>query len=88
MIPNGVVTIQAQNTDRMQDFVTSFKKNRDLYVFLIKALSPKAYIQQGGGYSINLQDITKLPINLDSNGCIILFRLLICRKKYLLKKQN
>ncbi|MBU7571234.1 MAG: N-6 DNA methylase, partial [Flavobacterium sp.] len=86
MIPNGVVTIQAQNTDRMQDFVTSFKKNRDLYVFLIKALSPKAYIQQGGGYSINLQDITKLPINLDSNGCIIPFPSFDLQEKILIEE--
>ncbi len=73
LIPNGVLTIKSKDIERMKDFVTAFKQNRNLYIFLIKALSAKAFIQQGGGYSINRQDLLNLPINVDIDGHIIPF---------------
>ncbi|TFD93768.1 hypothetical protein E2605_16595 [Dysgonomonas capnocytophagoides] len=69
-IPNGVLTIKGDNLLKMQHFVSSFKKNRDFYIFLIKALSPKTFIQQGGGYSVNRQDVLNLPIVYDREGNI------------------
>ncbi|WP_281323447.1 HsdM family class I SAM-dependent methyltransferase [Flavobacterium aestivum] len=73
LIPNGVLTIKSHDIEKMKNFVTAFKHNRGLYIFLIKALSPKAFIQQGGGYSINRQDLLNLPINVGIDGDIIPF---------------
>lgn len=69
-IPNGILFIKGNNTSQMQHFISAFKENRSLYIFLIKALSPKTFVQQGGGYSINHQDILNLPIDVDDNGNI------------------
>ncbi|MDD4116065.1 MAG: N-6 DNA methylase [Massilibacteroides sp.] len=69
-IPNGILFIKGNNTSKMQHFISAFKENRSLYIFLIKALSPKTFVQQGGGYSINRQDILNLPIDVDDNGNI------------------
>jgi len=76
LIPNGVLTIKSQDIDKMKNFISAFKQNRNLYIFLIKALSPKAFIQQGGGYSINRQDLLNLPINVNDDGHIISFPIL------------
>jgi hypothetical protein len=73
-IPNGILYIKGANTEEMKHFVSVFKENRNLYIFLIKALSPKTYIQQGGGYSINRQDILNLPIMIDEKGVITSFQ--------------
>ena len=74
-IPNGILIIRSKELEKMKQFISVFKENRDLYIFLIKALSPKTFIQQGGGYSINRQDILNLPINLDDKGEISPFAL-------------
>lgn len=72
-IPNGILIIKGNESSKMKQFISAFKKNRDLYIFLIKALSPKTFVQQGGGYSINRQDILNLPIDIDKEGNIIPF---------------
>lgn len=72
-IPNGVLTIKGKSKTKLENFIAAFKANRNFYIFLIKVLSPKAYIQQGGGYSINRQDILNLPIDIDINNNISLF---------------
>jgi hypothetical protein len=74
-IPNGILIIKWHDFQKMQHFISAFKKNRNLYIFLIKALSPKTFVQQGGGYSINRQDILNLPINTDDEMNIIPFQL-------------
>ncbi|WP_352423915.1 N-6 DNA methylase [Proteiniphilum sp.] len=73
-IPNGILYIKGTDTEEMQHFISVFKENRELYIFLIKALSPKTYIQQGGGYSVNRQDILNLPIEVNERGSIIPFQ--------------
>ena len=72
-IPNGILLIKGSDSSKMKQFISAFKENRSLYIFLIKALSPKTFIQQGGGYSINRQDILNLPIDIDSEGNIVPF---------------
>ena len=72
-IPNGILSIKGTDTEKMKRFISIFKENRGLYIFLIRALSPKTYIQQGGGYSVNLQDIMNLPINIDKDENVISF---------------
>ncbi len=69
-VPNGILFIKGKNSSTMRHFISAFKENRSLYIFLIKALSPKTFVQQGGGYSINRQDILNLPIDIDKNGNI------------------
>jgi hypothetical protein len=69
-IPNGILFIRGNDSSKMQQFISAFKENRSLYVFLIKALSPKTFVQQGGGYSINRQDILNLPVDVDDKGDI------------------
>ncbi|MCK9163223.1 MAG: SAM-dependent methyltransferase [Bacteroidales bacterium] len=73
-VPNGILIIKGNDIKKMQKFISAFKKNRSLYIFLIKALSPKTFVQQGGGYSINRQDILNLPIDVDKEGNIIPFK--------------
>jgi hypothetical protein len=41
---------------------------------MIKTVSPKVWIQQGGGYSINLQDILNLPIAENQRGELVPFK--------------
>ena len=72
-IPNGILFIKGSDSLKMQQFISAFKENRSLYIFLIKALSPKTFVQQGGGYSINRQDILNLPIDIDNEGNIVPF---------------
>lgn len=76
MIPNGVLNLKSENLDVMKNFVQIFKANRELYIFLIKILSPKTYIQQGGAYSINRQDILRLPLIFDQNNNLKSFKIL------------
>jgi hypothetical protein len=75
-IPNGILFIRGKDSSKMQQFISAFKENRRLYVFLIKALSPKTFVQQGGGYSINRQDILNLPVDVDDKGNISPFVLI------------
>lgn len=76
MIPNGVLNLKSENLDVMKNFVQIFRANRELYIFLIKILSPKTYIQQGGAYSINRQDILRLPLIFDQNNNLKSFKIL------------
>lgn len=69
----GVLGLKGEDNLLMQKFVSLFIDNRDLYMLLIKASSPKIYIQQSDSYTIDGNDILNLPINTDSNGNIIPF---------------
>lgn len=67
----GVLRISHFQKEILERFVSCFKENRELYIFLLKALSPKTYIQQGGAYTIDKQDIMQLPIQVDQFGKVI-----------------
>lgn len=71
-IPNGVLMIKAADSKKMKSFIAVFKENRDFYSFFIEATSPKVFVQQGGGYSINRQEILNLPVDI-REGSIIPF---------------
>jgi hypothetical protein len=86
LIPNGVVTIKAKDHNKLKAFISGFKQNRKLYIFLIKVLSPKTFIQQGGAYSINLQDVSNLPIDTDKDGHIIPFPFLNSQESVLMEE--
>lgn len=58
----------------MQKFVSAFVANRNLYMLLIKASSPKIFIQQSNSYTIDGNDILSLPINIDNEGYPIPFK--------------
>ena len=51
-----------------------FVANRNLYMLLIKASSPKIFIQQSNSYTIDGNDILSLPINIDNEGYPIPFK--------------
>ena len=46
----------------------------NLYMLLIKASSPKIFIQQSNSYTIDGNDILSLPINIDNEGYPIPFK--------------
>jgi hypothetical protein len=71
-IPNGVLLIKGVDDKKLRNFVPVFKQNKDFYNFLIEATSPKVFVQQGGGYSINRQEILNLPVCID-NGELVPF---------------
>jgi hypothetical protein len=73
MIPKGILIIKGKNTNILQQFVSLFLQNRELFKFLIKAYSPKVFIQQNSGYSIDADDFLRLPVNTDESGKIIPF---------------
>lgn len=64
----GVLGLKGGSKQLMKQFVSLFIKNRDMYMFLIKAYSPKIYIQQSESYTIDGNDILSLPINIDEEG--------------------
>lgn len=69
----GVLGLKGNDNQLMKKFVSLFIENRDLYILLIKASSPKIYIQQSDSYTIDGNDILNLPINTDKNGNLISF---------------
>lgn len=69
----GVLGMKGNDNQLMKQFVSLFIENRDLYMLLIKASSPKIYIQQSDSYTIDGNDILNLPINTDKEGNPILF---------------
>lgn len=69
----GVLGIKGDNSQLMKKFVSLFIENRDLYMLLIKATSPKIYIQQSDSYTVDGNDILNLPINTDKDGNPISF---------------
>ncbi len=71
--PKGILGLKCDNEELMRNFVSVFKQNRQLYSLLIKLSSSKVFIQQGNAYSIDAQDILRLPINLNKDGEPILF---------------
>lgn len=64
----GILGIKAKSEKEMISFVEVFKKNRQFYKTLIKIKSSKIFIQQSGEFTIDSQDILKLPINTDEFG--------------------
>lgn len=64
----GVLGIKGNDSKKLLQFVNIFKKNKELYITLIKLTSPKVYVQQAGGFTVDAKDIMNLPINLDING--------------------
>lgn len=64
----GVLGLKGDNSQLMKKFVSLFIENRDLYMLLIKATSPKIYIQQSDSYTVDGNDILNLPINTDKDG--------------------
>ena len=73
LFPKGILGLKSENENLMKDFVSVFKKNRELYSLLIKIGSSKAFVQQSDAYSIDAQDIMRLPINTDQSNYPILF---------------
>jgi len=69
----GVLGIKGNNTELMHKFISLFRQNRVLYIFLIKASSPKNFIQQSKSYTIDARDIENLPVNTDDKGDLISF---------------
>jgi hypothetical protein len=69
----GVLGLKGDDNKLMEKFASLFIKNRDLYMLLIKASSPKIFIQQSDSYSIDGNDILNLPVNTDMNGNLIPF---------------
>lgn len=69
----GVLGLKGDNPLLMKKFVSLFIANRKLYMLLIKASSPKIYIQQSNSYTIDGNDILNLPINTDQDGTPIPF---------------
>ena len=70
----GVLGLKGDNNLLMQKFVSAFVANRNLYMLLIKASSPKIFIQQSNSYTIDGNDILSLPINIDNEGYPIPFK--------------
>lgn len=64
----GVLGLKSSDNQEMADFVSLFIQNRELYMLLIKATSPKIFIQQSNSYTVDGNDILNLPINTDKNG--------------------
>ncbi|WP_055437152.1 HsdM family class I SAM-dependent methyltransferase [Lacinutrix algicola] len=64
----GVLGLKGNDEIMMKSFVKTFKANRDLYMTLMKIKSPKVYVQQAGGFTIDANDILELPIDVDSKG--------------------
>ena len=69
----GVLGLKGDDNQLMKKFVSLFIENRDLYMLLIKATSPKIYIQQSNSYTIDGNDILNLPINTDKAGNPVAF---------------
>lgn len=70
----GVLGLKGDNNLLMQKFTSAFIANRNLYMLLIKASSPKIFIQQNNSYTIDGNDILNLPINTDNEGYPIPFK--------------
>lgn len=70
--PKGMIGINGED-NAIRQFVSIFKKNRELYDILIIISSSKIFVQQPGSYSIDAQDISNLPINTDKNNLPIPF---------------
>lgn len=66
----GVLGIKGGNLNM---FVETFKENRKLYITLIHLSSSKTFVQQAGSFSVDANDILKLPINIDEKGNLISF---------------
>lgn len=64
----GVLGLKGNDEKMMKSFVKTFKANRDLYMTLMKIKSPKIYVQQAGGFTIDANDILELPMDVDSKG--------------------
>lgn len=75
LFPKGVLGLKDENEKLMRDFVSVFKQNRYLYALLIKIMSPKVFVQQSDAYTIDAQDILRMPINIDDNGYPIPFEM-------------
>lgn len=73
LIPKGILIVKGENQELLQQFVLIFTQSRGLFKFLIKAYSPKAFVQQNNGYSIDADDFLRLPVNTDESGNIISF---------------
>jgi hypothetical protein len=69
----GVLGLKGESNQLMKQFVSLFIENRNIYMLLIKASSPKIYIQQSDSYTIDGNDILSLPINTDEEGNPISF---------------
>ncbi|GHT35615.1 type I endonuclease-methyltransferase fusion protein [Bacteroidia bacterium] len=69
----GVLGLKGESNQLMKQFVSLFIENRNIYMLLIKASSPKIYIQQSDSYTIDGNDILSLPINIDEEGNPISF---------------
>jgi hypothetical protein len=68
LFPKDILGLKCENENLMKDFVSIFKQNRQLYSLLIKISSSKTFVQQGDAYTIDAQDILRLPINIDEKG--------------------
>lgn len=64
----GVLGLKGDNNLLMEKLVSAFIANRDLYMLLIKASSPKVCVQQSDSYTIDANDVLNLPVNIDDNG--------------------
>jgi hypothetical protein len=73
LFPKGILGLKCENENLMKDFVSIFKQNRQLYSLLIKISSSKTFVQQSDAYTIDAQDILRLPINVDEKGHPVLF---------------
>ncbi len=69
----GVIGLKNGTKSQMENFVNVFRANRPFYKKLIIIISSKTYVQQGGGFTIDAQDIKNLPLKLDDNKRPIVF---------------